>query len=55
MNKTCQVKNEWDNLATVKGLIEDYKKKERKLQGTWVAQLVKHLPCAQVMIPGSWD
>ena len=22
---------------------------------TWVAQLVKHLPSAQVMIPGSWD
>ena len=24
-------------------------------EGTWVAQLVKHLPLAQVMIPGSWD
>ena len=23
--------------------------------GTWVAQLVKHLPLAQVMIAGSWD
>ena len=23
--------------------------------GTWVAQSVKHLPSAQVMIPGSWD
>ena len=23
--------------------------------GTWVAQSVKHLPLAQVMIPGSWD
>ena len=24
-------------------------------QGTWVAQSVKYLPLAQVMIPGSWD
>ena len=24
-------------------------------QGTWVAQLVKHLPLAQGIIPGSWD
>ena len=23
--------------------------------GTWVAQWVKHLPSAQIMIPGSWD
>ena len=23
--------------------------------GTWVAQSVKHLPSAQVMIPASWD
>ena len=23
--------------------------------GTWVAQLVKHLPSTQVMISGSWD
>ena len=23
--------------------------------GMWVAQSVKHLPLAQVMIPGSWD
>ena len=23
--------------------------------GTWVAQVVKHLPSAQVMILGSWD
>ena len=23
--------------------------------GAWVAQLVKHLTCAQVMILGSWD
>jgi len=23
--------------------------------GAWVAQSVKHLPLAQVMIPGSWD
>ena len=23
--------------------------------GTWVAQLVEHLPSAQVVIPGSWD
>ena len=23
--------------------------------GTWVAQLVKHLPSARVMISGSWD
>ena len=26
-----------------------------KILGTWVAQMVKHLPLAQVMIPGSWD
>ena len=25
------------------------------LWGTWVAQSVKHLPLAQVLIPGSWD
>ena len=25
------------------------------LRGTWVAQLVKHLPSAQVMISRSWD
>ena len=25
------------------------------LRGTWVAQSVKHLPPAQVVIPGSWD
>ena len=24
-------------------------------QGAWVAQSFKHLPLAQVMIPGSWD
>ena len=24
-------------------------------KGTWVAQLVKRLPLAQVMIPVSWD
>ena len=24
-------------------------------QGAWVAQSVKHLPLAQVMISGSWD
>ena len=24
-------------------------------RGAWVAQMVKHLPSAQVMIPGSWD
>ena len=29
--------------------------KEKNVQGVWVAQLVKHLPLAQVMIPGSWD
>ena len=23
--------------------------------GAWVAQSIKHLPSAQVMIPGSWD
>lgn len=28
MNKVGQVKNEWDNLVTGKGLLEDYKKKE---------------------------
>ena len=26
-----------------------------KNRDTWVAQLVKYLPLAQVMIPGSWD
>ena len=26
-----------------------------ELWGTWVAQLVKRLPSAQVMIPGSWN
>ena len=24
-------------------------------EGAWVAQSVKRLPVAQVMIPGSWD
>ena len=26
----------------------------KKYMGAWVAQLVKHLSLAQVMIPGSW-
>ena len=26
-----------------------------QIWGTWVAQSVKHLPLAQVMILGSWD
>ena len=25
------------------------------IRGTWVAQWAKHLPSAQVMIPGAWD
>ena len=29
--------------------------KKGHFQGAWVARLVKHLPLAQVMIPGSWD
>ena len=29
--------------------------KDILLRGTWVAQSVKHLPSAQVRIPGSWD
>ena len=29
--------------------------KRRNSWGAWVAQLVKHLPSAQVMIPESWD
>ena len=28
---------------------------EISLKGTWMAQSAKHLPSAQVMIPGSWD
>ena len=32
-----------------------YVKLETTRKGTWVAQLVKRLPSAQVMIPGSWD
>ena len=28
---------------------------ESDLRGTWVAQSVRHLPSAQVMIAGSWD
>ena len=27
----------------------------RIIRGAWVAQWVKHLPFARVMIPGSWD
>ena len=30
-------------------------KSEDGVGGRWVAQWVKHLPSAQVMIPGSWD
>ena len=32
-------------------------KKEIKMnkEGSWVAQLVKHLPSAQVVVPGSWN
>ena len=26
-----------------------------RMWGAWVAQLVKRLPSAQVMVPGSWD
>jgi len=26
-----------------------------KIRGTWVAQSIKCLPTAQIMIPGSWD
>ena len=33
---------------------ETNKQKTQDL-GTWVAQSVKHLPLAQVMIPESWD
>ena len=29
--------------------------KNREMWGTWVAQLVEHLPSAQVMIPEFWD
>ena len=25
------------------------------LRGAWVAQLAKHLPVSQFMVPGSWD
>ena len=28
---------------------------EIEMRGTWVAQLIKCLPLAQVMIPESWD
>ena len=28
---------------------------KEKMRDAWVAQLVKHLPLAQVMIPGFWD
>ena len=28
---------------------------QKQNRGTWVAQSVKRLPLAQVMIPGSWD
>ena len=37
-----------------KGLILIYSL-EPLVRGTWVAQEVKHLPSAQVMISGSWD
>jgi len=30
-------------------------KQEKQNRDAWVAQSVKHLPLAQVMIPGSWD
>ena len=29
--------------------------KEVTFRGTWIAELVRHLPSTQVMIPGSWD
>ena len=29
--------------------------KNLSARGAWVTQLFKHLPSAQVMIPGSWD
>jgi len=29
--------------------------RKNKITGAWVAQLVKRLPSAQVMVPGSWD
>ena len=32
-----------------------YQNLKSKTRGTWVAQLVEHLPPAQVVIPGSWD
>ena len=37
-------------MCTCKGCL-----KMRLFRGTWVAQLVKCLPSAQMMIPGSWD
>ena len=35
--------------------LKDSFSKKADFGGTWLAQLVKHLPSAQVMIPGFWD
>ena len=47
----------WDVVGSP--LLLKYKHPERckrvTPRGSWVAQLVKHLPSAQVMIPGFWN
>ena len=36
-------------------LVREFSWKKRRSWGAWVAQLVKHLPLAQIMMPGFWD
>ena len=51
----CDPQNPSLVLSPLPSLVQFLEVKAPMNGGTWVAQLVKHLPSAQVMIPSSWD